>query len=93
MCFSKAHRDCSPANPFTSQIFQTFGRSELINKSIYYISTEVSDVFADIIGSQQTITLGVDHLALVVSHSRSPYDAQSHSLRLISVVFFHRFVT
>ena len=83
MCFSKARRDCSPANPFTSQLFQTFGRNELINKSAYYLSTEVGDGFSDIIGSQQSITLGVDHLALDVSHS----------LRLISVMCFDRFVT
>ena len=64
-------------------LFQTFGRSELINKSVYYLSTEVGNGFADIIGIQQTVTLGVDHLALVVSHS----------LRLISVMCFDRFVT
>ena len=68
-------------------LFQTFGLNELINKSVYYLSTEVGDGFADIMGSQQTITLGV------VSHSWSPYDAQSHSLRLISVMCFDRFVT
>ena len=64
-------------------LFQTFKRSELVNKSVYYLSTEVGDGFADIIGSQQTITLGVDHLALGVSHS----------LSLISVLCFDRFVT
>ena len=66
-----------------SLLFQTFRRNELINKSVYYLSTEVGNGFADIIGIQQTVTLGVDHLALVVSHS----------LRLISVMCFDRFVT
>ena len=33
-------------------LFQTFGRNELINKSVYYLSTEVGDAFVDIIGSQ-----------------------------------------
>ena len=67
----------------TPLLFQTFGRNGLINKSVYYLSTEVGNGFADIIGIQQTVTLGVNHLALVVSHS----------LRLISVVCFDRFVT
>ena len=62
-------------------LFQTFGRNELINKSVYYLSTEVDDGFAD-----PAITLGV-------SHSWSPYDTLSHSLRLISVMCFDRFVT
>ena len=74
-------------------LFQTFKRNELINKSVYHLSTEVGDGFADIIGSQQTITLGVDHLALGVSHSWPPQDALSHSLRLISVMCFDQFVT
>ena len=71
--------------PFPTVSFstQTFRRNKLIKKSVYYLSTEVGDGFADIIGSQQTITLGVDHLALVFSHS----------LRLISVLCFDRFVT
>ena len=63
--------------------FQTFRRNELINKSVYYLSTEVGNGFTDIIGIQQTVTLGVDHLALVVSHS----------LRLISMMCFDWFVT
>ena len=33
-------------------LFQTFRRSELINKSVYYLSAEVGDGFADIIGSE-----------------------------------------
>ena len=32
--------------------FQTFRRNELINKSVYYLSKEVDDGFADIIGSE-----------------------------------------
>ena len=66
-----------------SLLFQTFRRNELINKSVYYLSTEVGNGFTDIIGIQQTVTLGVDHLALVVSHS----------LRLISMMCFDWFVT
>ena len=62
---------------------QTFRRNELINRSVYYLSTEVGNGFADIIGIQQTVTLGVDYLALVVSHN----------LRLISAMCFDRFVT
>ena len=69
--------------PHTPLLLQTFGRNGLINKSVYYFSTEVGNGFADIIDIQQTVTLGVNHLALVVSHS----------LRLISVVCFDRFVT
>ena len=95
MLFKDAQRLFASQPLHIPPLFQTFGRNELINKSVYYLSTEVGDGFADIIGSQQTITLGVDYLALGVSDSWSPYDAQSHSLslRLISVVFFHRFVT
>ena len=69
--------------PHIPLLFQTFRQNELINKSVYYLSTEVGDGFADIIGIQQTVTLGVDHLALVVSHS----------LRLIGLMCFDRFVT
>ena len=48
-------------------LFQAFGRNKLVN-GVHDLSTEVGDGFADIIGSQQTVTLGVDHLALIVSH-------------------------
>ena len=57
-------------------LFQTFGRSELTNKSVYYLTKEVGDDFADIIGSQPS------------RWSSSPYDALSHSLKLISVMCF-----
>ena len=79
------------------------------------ISTQIDDGFADIIGIQQIVKLGVDHLTLIVSHiivfkqvladievatfqlrwafAMSPYDALSHGRRLISVMFFYRFVT
>ena len=32
------------------------------------ISTQIGDSFADIIDIQQTVTLSVDHLTLIVSH-------------------------
>ena len=48
-------------------LFQTFGRNELINKSVHHLSTQIGDSFADIIGIQQTVPLGVDHLTLIVS--------------------------
>ena len=32
------------------------------------ISTQIGDGYANIICGQQTITLGVDHLTLIVSH-------------------------
>ena len=51
-----------------SLLFQTFGRNELINNSVHDLSTEVDDSFASTIGSQQTVTLGLDHLTLIVSH-------------------------
>ena len=49
-------------------LLQTFGRNELINKSVHQLNAKVGDGFADIIGIQQTVPLGVDHLALIVSH-------------------------
>ena len=61
----------------TPLLFQTFRQNELINKSVYYLSKEVGDGFA----------------VASVSHSWSPYDALSHSLRCISVMCFDRFVT
>ena len=49
-------------------LFQAFGRNKLVNNGVHDLSTEVGDGFADIIGIQQTVTLGVDHLTLIVSH-------------------------
>ena len=49
-------------------LFQAFGRNKLVNNGVHDLSTQIGDGFADIIGSQQTVTLGVDHLTLIVSH-------------------------
>ena len=48
-------------------LFQTLGRNKLANNGVHHLSTGVGDSFADIIGIQQTVTLGVDHLTLIVS--------------------------
>ena len=48
-------------------LFQTFGRNKLVNNGVHHLSTQIGDGFADI-GIQQTVTLGVDHLTLIVSH-------------------------
>ena len=48
-------------------LFQTFGRNKLVNNGVHDLSTQIGDGFADIIGIQQTIPLGVDHLTLIVS--------------------------
>ena len=39
-------------------LFQTLGQNELINKSVHQLSMKVRGSFADIIGIQQTVTLG-----------------------------------
>ena len=49
-------------------LFQTFGRNKPVNNGVHHLSTEVGDGFANIICGQQTITLGVDQLTLIVSH-------------------------
>ena len=49
-------------------LFQTFGRNKPVNNGVHDLSTEVGDGFADIIDIQQTVTLGLDHLRLIVSH-------------------------
>ena len=51
-----------------SLLFQTFGQNKLVNNGVHDLSTQIGDSFADIIGSQQTVTLGLDHLTLIVSH-------------------------
>ena len=48
-------------------LFQTLGQNELIKKSVHHLSTQIGDGFADIIGIQQTVPLGVDYLTLIVS--------------------------
>ena len=53
---------------YIPMLFQVFGRNKLVNNDVHDLSTEVGDSFASIIGSQQTVTLGVDHLTLIVSH-------------------------
>ena len=47
--------------------FQTFGRNKLVNNGVHHLSTQIGDGFAHIIGIQQTVPLGVDHLTLIVS--------------------------
>ena len=49
-------------------LFQTFGRNKLVNNGVHDLSTQISDGFANIIGIEQTVTLGLDHLTLIVSH-------------------------
>ena len=49
-------------------LFQTLGRNKLANNSVHHLSTEVGNSFAGIIGIQQSVTLGVDHLTLIVCH-------------------------
>ena len=51
-----------------SLLFQSFGRNKLVNNSIHDLSTQIGDSFVGIIGSQQSVTLSVDHLTLIVSH-------------------------
>ena len=53
---------------YISLLFQTFGQNKQVNNGVHDLSTQIGDGFADIIGSQQTVTLGVDHLTLIVSH-------------------------
>ena len=45
-----------------------FGRNKLVNNGVHDLSTEVGNSFAGIIASQQSVTLGIDHLTLIVSH-------------------------
>ena len=49
-------------------LFQTLGRNKLANNGVHHLSTQIGDSFADIIGIQQTITLCIDYLTLIVSH-------------------------
>ena len=68
------HMGCNPllrlALPGTLQSFyiqlllKTLKRNKLANNGVHHLSTEVGDSFADIIGIQQTITLGIEYLAL-----------------------------
>ena len=45
---------------YISLLFETFGRNKLVNNGAHDLSTQIDDNLADITGSQQTVTLGVD---------------------------------
>ena len=71
------HIECNPSyglpfparsNPFTSHSSSRLSGGTNWLNGIHDLSTEVCDGFADIISIQQTVTLGVDHLTLIVSH-------------------------
>ena len=53
---------------YISLLFQTFGRNKPVNNDVHDLSTQIGDSFADIIGTQQSVTRDIDHLALIVSH-------------------------